>query len=365
MNTARNIIVASIALALGLSSVADAAKKKEEDSAYKWGRWAILSPAAGGPETYVAKLTPEAAHNTRPQDSDEFHPELADTPVEVTNFCSAGSNCGYATYYTDDGMVEAASAVEGYDQSENNPGGPVLARFNLEASDSADTSTGVEAAAVGGGAGGVQQVNFEVTGTENPDFPDIASVDMEGEGSYTGTVTSREIVREENGIRVTQQSQTSTLTEQFDFDADTGSWSDEQLTQTRINTGGPVNPPIIDFFSANGYFAFGSTPTIEQMETFAAGNVTAIYQGVVLDYNSAVTMEFNLGNDTVVGRFASENGFNGFEATGAVEGVNFTAADGDNGFVGSFFSGGENASGAVKNATQLGIFSADHIVDAK
>lgn len=365
MNTTSKLVVAGIALALGLSSAADAAnKKKEEDSAYKWGRWAVLSPAAGG-EPYVARLEPEAVHNARPHDSDEFHPDIEDTPVEVVNFCSAGANCGYATYYTDDGKVEATSAVEGYDQSGNNPGGPVLARFNIEASDTEGAPRDFEAAAVGGGEGGPQNVSFQVSGTENPDFPDIASVDMTGEGSYTGTVASREIVREEDGIRVTQESQTSTLTEQYDFNTDTGSWTDEQLTRTRINTGGPSNPPVIDFFSANGYFAFGSTPTIEQMEAFAAGNVSAVYQGVVLDYNSAVTMEFDFGEDTVVGTFASENGFEGFEATGAVEGVNFTAADGDNGFVGSFFSGGENVSGAVKNATQLGIFSADQVIDAK
>lgn len=384
MNTSKKMIVAGIALALGMSSSANAAAQKEEDSAYEWGRWAVLSPAAGGDEPYIAALEPGAVNNARPGDADEFDPEVErpdpiDNPT-VEAFCTAGSNCGYATYYKqlaeDDGPeFNPEAAVEGYDQSDNNPGGPVLARFNLDATaldqpDDDTDGTDFEPTAVAGGQDGEpQSVNFEVFGTNDPDFPDIESVEMEGTDSYTGTDTSNdiELVTDEGDtfIRVTQTSHTSTLDEQHDFNnVDTGAWSDDQQTRTTINNG-EGQATMFDFFSSGGHFAFGRTATFDEMQRFSAGNVTAVYQGVVLDYNSRVTMEFDLGNDTVVGRFASENGFNGFEAAGAVDGVNFSAEDGANGFVGSFFSGGENVSGAVKNATQLGVYSADHVRPAR
>ena len=377
MNTSKKMIVASIALALGVSSAANAAAQKEEDSAYEWGRWAVLSPAAGGNEPYVAGLEPGAVNNARPGDADEFDPDVEEPdPVDIPTveaFCTAGANCGYATYYKelaeDDGPeFNPEAAVEGYDQSDNNPGGPVLARFNLDATtlDQPDDGTDFEPTAVAGGQDGEpQSVNFEVFGTNDADFPDIESVEMEGVDSYSGFGQSVVRDRTENGDpRTVRTVQVSTLEEQYDFNnVDTGIWNDEQEVQTRVNTGEP-SETVFDFFSSGGHFAFGRTATIDEMQRFSAGNVTAVYQGVVLDYNSGVTMEFDLGNDTVVGRFASENGFNGFEAAGAVDGVNFSAEDGANGFVGSFFSGGENVSGAVKNATQLGVYSADHVRSA-
>ena len=54
--------------------------QEEEDSAYQWGRWAVLSPAAGG-EPYAAPLIPDAANNARPGEADEFQPELAGIDV--------------------------------------------------------------------------------------------------------------------------------------------------------------------------------------------------------------------------------------------------------------------------------------------
>jgi len=72
MNTAKKRVVAGVALALLLGSAASSA---DEDSAYQWGRWAVLSPAAGG-EPYVERLSPAAANNLRPNDIDGTTPEI-------------------------------------------------------------------------------------------------------------------------------------------------------------------------------------------------------------------------------------------------------------------------------------------------
>lgn len=47
----------------------------DDDSVYSYGRWAVLSPAAGGGEPYVAALMP-AAENLRPEESDDLEPEV-------------------------------------------------------------------------------------------------------------------------------------------------------------------------------------------------------------------------------------------------------------------------------------------------
>ena len=75
MNTARSLVALGVVLAaLGSSQAVWAAQQKEEDSAYQWGRWAVLSPAAGG-EPYVARQEPDAAKNARPGEADEFQPK--------------------------------------------------------------------------------------------------------------------------------------------------------------------------------------------------------------------------------------------------------------------------------------------------
>ncbi len=374
MNTTKKLVVAGIALALGMGTTANAAQKKEEDSAYKWGRWAVLSPAAGG-EPYVSHLTPDAVNNARPGEADEFQPNVLEEdvtpPVAIDGFCEAGSSCGYATYSNlsdeEDGRVTFASVPEGFDLSEENPNGPVLARFNLETSPIDYGEGDFAAAAVVGEEDSDQIARFEVFDTGNENFPDIESVEMEGgEVYFSGVERSRTTNMSEDGSTGSSSliTKVSSIEKMYDFDAtEAGSWSDQTETQTRITKSDSGGIPTVqfDFFSSGGFFVFGKTATIEQMETFAAGNVTAVYQGAVIDYGSAVTMEFDLGEKTVHGVFASENGFNGFHADGRVDGINFAGSNGDKKFTGSFFNAAENVSGAVNNGSQLGVFSADHV----
>jgi hypothetical protein len=80
MNTAKRIIVLAAGLMLSTAHSAFAAQQQsEEDSAYRWGRWAVLSPAAGGAEPYVQVATPGADFNARPGDASEFDPVIAST----------------------------------------------------------------------------------------------------------------------------------------------------------------------------------------------------------------------------------------------------------------------------------------------
>lgn len=74
------VLAASIGLCLSQSVFA----AQEEDSAYRWGRWAVLSPAAGGAEPYAAASMPGADYNAVPEISDAFGPKVSlnETPVD-------------------------------------------------------------------------------------------------------------------------------------------------------------------------------------------------------------------------------------------------------------------------------------------
>jgi hypothetical protein len=75
MRSQRPIVYLAAAAILGICQTG-LAQAKEEDSAYHWGRWAVLSPAAGGAEPYVAAKTPGAEFNARPGDASQFQPEI-------------------------------------------------------------------------------------------------------------------------------------------------------------------------------------------------------------------------------------------------------------------------------------------------
>lgn len=119
MDVSKNLISLAVALAIGVVAPFSAAAKKldENDSVHRWGRWAVLSPAAGGEE---AAAFPVAANeigrceagancpgiqlNSRPQPPEEPPPEEPPVeppveppqPPEATSPCEAGMPCGFA-----------------------------------------------------------------------------------------------------------------------------------------------------------------------------------------------------------------------------------------------------------------------------
>jgi hypothetical protein len=343
MKLRTNLVAIGVVVALGAGQQVVAAQKKEEDSVYQWGRWAVLSPAAGGPPPYVAALAPDAVNNARPEEADEFSPKVLlgeveppeppeppiEPPVEVVESCTAGVACSFATYSRQEG--------------DGPTNGPVLASFDL-------TETPPDSG--------------------DPAVPDVDSVDMSGHFTDGVDVTGTQgtSTRDPELGTVTTDSQTATLSHSnqdtgqvYDFDGvDSGYW--QQLAQQRVayfigDLAGTSETTTIS--DSQGYFVGGVAATVEQMEAFAAGRVSATYNGFVLDYASPVQLNFNFDNNTINGNFGTANGFSGFEIDGAVKGVNFSAADAGKEVVGSFFNGGTNASGAVNNGTQRGVFSTD------
>ena len=80
MKSLKRVAALGLVLALGAGQEAWAAQQQEEDSVYRWGRWAVLSPAAGG-DSYEGSEKPDAANNARPSDASAFQPEVASVGV--------------------------------------------------------------------------------------------------------------------------------------------------------------------------------------------------------------------------------------------------------------------------------------------
>ena len=76
MKSLKRVAALGLVLALSAGQQAWAAQQQEEDSVYRWGRWAVLSPAAGG-DSYEGQVTPDAANNARPGEASEFQPVVA------------------------------------------------------------------------------------------------------------------------------------------------------------------------------------------------------------------------------------------------------------------------------------------------
>lgn len=360
MKLKTNLVALGVVVALGAGQQVVAGQKKEQDSVYQWGRWAVLSPAAGGPPPYVAALEPDAVNNARPEEAEEFSPKvlglvepeppIPPEPPVVVESCTAGAQCSFATYSRQEG--------------DGPTNGPVLASFDTTTRevppvDDPTQDPGTFTA-------------FSVTDSgDSVVFPDVSSAEMKGEfqdGDLSGDERISTVflpADEVGGPYVEVVVQTSELNHSNPDTGDVissdgvtaGYWQDEANRIVRDITGvlPDENTPL---YASNGYFVFGQTPTVEQMESFAAGRVNATYSGSLIDYGSAVTLNFDFGRNSWNGSFASENGFNGFTiANGGVNGVNFSAAEAGNVVNGSFFNEGFNAAGSASNGSQVGVFS--------
>jgi len=80
MKSWKRPVALGLVLAFGAGQQAWAAQQQEDDSVYRWGRWAVLSPAAGG-DSYKGQVTPDATNNARPSDASAFQPVVAGVGV--------------------------------------------------------------------------------------------------------------------------------------------------------------------------------------------------------------------------------------------------------------------------------------------
>jgi len=365
----KHLLAVSIATLLA-GFTQSALAMQEDDSVYEWGRWSVLSPAAGS-EPYRAPEETVAQFNARPGEADEFDPEVLSNPgqppvnpPEVPEFCTPGSPCGFATYNAS-ATVQAESVGPAAVSQPGGSGGRVLADFQLNEQQVTDPNN------TGGSGPAFDTTDFAVTNADGDPaiYPDVHSVTINGAFS-SGSTDIQGLESQVTGFNtqtgdVFTNAETSTLSHQqdgngqvYDFTgADAGYW--QLVSEQRVENILGGSNYVLSRADANGHFVSGTTATLDEMERFAAGHPIATYNGFVLDYASPVSLTFDFGKYSFNGNFGSANGFQGFAIDGVVNGANFQAKDSGREVRGSFFNQGFNTSGAVNNGSQLGVFSAD------
>jgi hypothetical protein len=316
-------------LALGISvaltgvsgGVAAVAKDADDDSVYRWGRWAVLAPAAGG-EDLIAFAPAggndlgrcEAGANC-PDPKAESEPEPDPTPDPVVKVpCAAGAACGFT-------RVDRRNA-------DGSTGESTTGRFALK----------LEAGGAGGGT-----ANFRA----NPDEPDeIASGDLPAAIDPTR-------------FRSTDRDDPSLIAGRIvagDSDVTEGFWR-------QIAADGS--------YALSGEFEAGIAATESEMAALMTqldrgGAVVGVYEGPTANLRGAtdvrLTMDFGAGEWT--GQFTGAQVQ--FDAGGQIAGSGFVSDAGrfsDNiatGMVeGAFVNAGRNAIGAFEVTDTAGIRDAD------
>lgn len=303
MDLKKSLMALSVSAALlGGAWEAAVAKTDEEDSVYRWGRWAVLAPAAGVEE--VIALVPAGANDIGRCESEANCPEVitdqeppVEPPVEppITQVpCAAGMPCGF-------------TRVGGFVEAEEAPGS--VEAFELVL----DEETG--------------QLAYRVAPGETGE---VASGDLPA-NIRTGTVTTQDRTSLRGVIERDSELEPAVVQ---------GLWQQQEQ---------------------RGEFFWGVAATDAQMNALVAGLGTeriATYRGVLANNptDGAVAMRVDFNTSTWSGDFAGR--FN-FSATGDVVKSGFAST----GFTdpqvsglveGAFVNAGNNAIGGyqVQHAVQ-------------
>ncbi len=336
MNTQRTLVAAAVSVAV-LAAVPVWGKsqniEEESDSVYRWGRWAVLSPAAGGEETRAIQrdtgndLRPgEAGENTpdliavlRPQPPEDelplpFEPDVpdeiediadgdddpllppdeppVDPPVDppidppvdppddpvITGFCEAGQACGFATLYGHERGEPGPRPTrdgDGGDGNHRNCGVPAeLARFDL----SRDGSS------------------FEISAEDLQTILSVLmNVHINGPGFLHG-----------NGV---EDGDHSKIWAHVDLDA---------LEEILMATGDWAHN------KDHGDFVWGIAATLEEMEALAAGDVIALYRGQSEGWGALTKFRLDFGEASWSARIGPGGPYR-FRVSGDISGPNLNA----------------------------------------
>lgn len=324
-------------IAVGISSVlmagtwatATAKTAVEEDSVYRWGRWAVLAPAAGAEE--VIAFAPagtndlgrcESAANcpsfNGPTDTPEEPP--VEPPVAVSP-CEAGLPCGFAR------------VDHPYDPSQaSKPESSDIVPFELMLDDGAQTVAFVV------DPGSVSEI-------QSATVP--ASIQTSAVPGAVNTLRGSPVVLRG---QIQARNPQAALVQ--------GLWRN-------TNSGDSANIIV-----NGGEFVWGVTASADEMQSLISslgGDMTAVYQGITMGTTNgnegAVRLDINFGNATWSGQFDADISF---AASGDV--VNSGFVSNANGFSGNIVSGevkggfvnaGNNAIGGYEVVDTNSIQAAD------
>lgn len=314
MDVKRSLISLCLSFALGgaLVGVAVAKTAEDEDSVRSWGRWAVLSPAAGADE-YVA-FAPEGISNLGRCDTAANCPTPNPEPTPDEGPCVAGQPCGFA--YID-------HLVRGEGQGDDSH----MGRFELTVSE-----------------GETDTVAFRVTNTDE-------GIDIQSDtlpALFTDT-----------GFRSNDRTSPSLINGRVtELDADEAPAVIEGFWRQNADDGS---------FQQNGEYVIGITATAAELSSmldeFGGADRVAYYQGPT-GRGGDVWLRMDFGQSTWSGEFAGQQV--SFDAGGAIIGSGFVSDPGSfsgniaSGAVeGGFVNAGQNAIGAFEVTDLEGMHDAD------
>lgn len=333
-------------LALGVSSVimagvcttAAAQTAEEDDSVYRWGRWAVLAPAAG-PEEVIAFSPPgsndlgrceSAANCPSPINGPQNNPNSpgetppGEEPPVATGPCQAGMPCGFARI---DYRVSGSSQ----------PSARHVGLIDLSLVDGRDTED-------------ASSVAFSITGPSAPDG-EVVNLNSETLSADVG----------DEGFRSTARGSLSSIS--------------GRITRDQVNDVAVVEGPWRQIgpagaFAHGGEFVWGLTATADQMSALMGqlsgglgGDLVAAYTGATAT-GGTINLDFNFSNATWAGTVSGT--VMTFDAGGVINNSNFVSdagqfspnvATGD--LQGAFVNAGNNAIGSFEVVDQGGLREAD------
>lgn len=321
MDVRQTLIALSVTTVLATSMPGSAFAKQtdEDDSVHRWGRWAVLAPAAGVEETLMFPVAAnelgrcEAGANCpEPQNGDDPQPPPPPPPPEVKSPCEAGMPCGFAR------------VDRGGSESNND----YVAAFALDMQEPGGEDEEPGTVAFGVGAGTLLDPN--TTGETTSDTEEAAygsdlvrTLDRRAESILRG-----DILRDESDTKQVVN----------------GFWQHGENT---------------------GDFVWGITATADEMNRLASelgGDTLAVYQGFTMN-GGTVDMQVNFDAASWSGEF---NGAIDFSASGDVVGSGFVSDA--NGFSeniakgavkGGFVNAGQNVIGGYEVVDTEGMKDAD------
>lgn len=307
-------------IAVGISSVlmagtwatATAKTAEEEDSVYRWGRWAVLAPAAGAEE--VIAFAPPGTNDLGRCESAENCPTITvtETPEEppvATSPCEAGAPCGFARVdhpYRNQVEAPDSSSIAPFqlDMTKGDEGGDTVA-FVVDPGAADEIASGPLVAAISPTTVGAKPGGPILNGNLTPD--------------------------------------------------------DEGAPAVAIGVWGVPE--------SGGEFVWGITANASQMASFIGSlggdmiaNYSGLTQGVINGGRGAVDMSVNFSDATWSGQFNS----NAFTASGVVvdsgfvsDAAGFSPNITSGEVYGVFVNAGNNAIGAYDVTDTSGVLSAD------
>lgn len=359
MKCSRSLLVVGVTAALVAGPAMAHKKTTSQDSLYSWGRWSVLSPAAGGPRVTLVAVTtletPQSGSNT------------AQINGGGVSSCAAGAGCGFAS-------DQLASYQLVNHKPVPIPGALVVANFSgspsaLAAAYGGQSGQSFSFTVTPSGGSGQSSLQISVPSSVPSSLP--PSLQIPASPGASGAVQGSAQITVPNGWQpagpttdyyASLTNQYSAVSQVLPYGANADVmygywqngklyyWSHSPFFNSQQSIVAPARLAQAGFAGGSGWFVTGTTTGLTAMANLQGGNVQASYAGQMLGSGTPVAINVDFGRGTWNGSWNGSTGaviargtqITGFTASGIVSGSNIVTnklSSGLSGNVGGAFFG--------------------------